>query len=91
MVEAAALGLIYQTAHLALIGRTRMQATLSLCSAHAVGSAWPRSACQGARRGDGHAGVRRVDAKVAVRAGADATFDLGGEGLRDGLRDAFAN
>jgi NADPH2:quinone reductase len=90
--KAAALSLVYQTAHFALIERARMQkgdVVLVLGASGGVGVASVQLAkALGAKMVI--AGVLGDEnAKVAMRAGADATFDLGGEGLRDGLRDAI--
>lgn len=89
--KAAALSLVYQTAHFALIERARMRegdVILVLGASGGVGVASVQLAkALGAKTVI--AGVLgEENAKVATRAGADATVDLGGENLRDGLRDA---
>jgi NADPH:quinone reductase len=88
--KAAALGLVYQTAHFALIERARMQkgdVVLVLGASGGVGVASLQLAkALGAKTVI--AGVLGDEnAKVAMRAGADATVDLGGDNLRDALRD----
>jgi len=89
-VKAAGLGLAYQTAHFALVERARMQkgdVVLVLGAAGGIGFASVQLAkALGARTVIG--AVSSADkAEIARRAGADATFDLTSDNIRDGLRD----
>ena len=88
---AAALGLVYQTAHFALVERARMQPgdrVLVLGASGGVGSAAVQLAkAMGA--GTVIGGVKGArNAELARAAGCDETIDLEMENLRDGLRDA---
>lgn len=88
---AAALGLVYQTAHFALVERAAMRpgdAVLVLGASGGVGSASVQlaKALGGGAVVGGVKGARNAD--LARAAGCDATVDLGMENLRDGLRDA---
>jgi NADPH2:quinone reductase len=89
--KAAALGLVYQTAHFALIERARMQAgdrVLVLGASGGIGVASVQLA-KALGAATVVAGVLGADnAEVARRCGADAIIDLGAIDLRDGLRDA---
>ncbi len=89
--KAAALSLVYQTAHFALVERSPLQkgdVVLVLGASGGIGVASVQLAkALGAKMVI--AGVLGDEnAKVATRAGADATVDLGLEDLRDSLRDA---
>jgi NADPH:quinone reductase len=88
--KGAALGLVYQTAHFALVERARLQAgdvVLVLGASGGIGVASVQMAkALGARMVI--AGVLgEANAKVTREAGADAVVDLGGANLRDALRD----
>lgn len=88
---AAALGLVYQTAHFALVERAQMQPgdrVLVLGASGGVGSAAVQLArAMGA--GTVIGGVKGArNAELACAAGCDETIDLEMENLRDGLRDA---
>jgi NADPH2:quinone reductase len=90
-VKGAALGLVYQTAHFALVERARMQkgeVVLVLGASGGIGVASVQLAkALGAKTVIG--GVLGAEnADVARRAGADAIIDLGSSDIRDGLRDA---
>jgi NADPH2:quinone reductase len=89
-VKGAALGLVYQTAHFALVERARMQKSdtvLVLGASGGIGVASVQLAkALGASRVI--AGVLgQANAEIARRCGADAVIDLGAADLRDGLRD----
>lgn len=89
-VKGAALGLVYQTAHFALIERARMQKgdnVLVLGASGGIGVASLQLAkALGAAKAI--AGVLgEENAVVARQHGADAVVDLGAADLRDGLRD----
>ncbi|GGO51156.1 NADPH:quinone reductase [Roseovarius pacificus] len=86
----AALGLVYQTAHFALIERAAMKpgdTVLVLGASGGVGSAAVQLArAMGA--GVVIGGVKGArNAELARAAGCDETVDLGMDNLRDGLRD----
>lgn len=88
---AAALGLVYQTSHFALVERARMQPgdrVLVLGASGGVGSAAVQlaKALGAATVIGGVKGAR--NAELARVAGCDETIDLQMENLRDGLRDA---
>jgi NADPH:quinone reductase len=88
--KGAALGLVYQTAHFALVERARLQAgnvVLVLGASGGIGVASVQMAkALGARMVI--AGVLGNDnAKVAREAGADAVIDLGAGDLRDAVRE----
>ena len=88
--KGAALGLVYQTAHFALVERARLQkgdVVLVLGASGGIGVAGVQMAkALGARMVI--AGVLGEDnAKVARQAGADAVIDLGGADLREALRE----
>ena len=88
--KGAALGLVYQTAHFALVERARLQTgnvVLVLGASGGIGVASVQVAkALGARMVI--AGVLGDDnAKVAREAGADAVIDLGGADLRESLRE----
>jgi NADPH:quinone reductase len=89
--NAAALGLVYQTAHFALIERARMQKgehVLVLGASGGIGVASVQLA-KALGAASVIAGVLGADnAEVAQRCGADTVVDLGAIDLRDGLRDA---
>ncbi|MEZ5738563.1 MAG: NADPH:quinone oxidoreductase family protein [Burkholderiaceae bacterium] len=92
--EAAALGLVYQTAHFALVSRARIQpgeTVLVLGASGGVGVAAVQLAkAFGARTVI--AGVLGSDnADIARLAGADHTIELGAVDLRDELRDQVAS
>ncbi len=90
-VDAAALGLVYQTAHFALVERAAFAAGDSVLVLGASGGVGAASVQLAKALGAGLVigGVRGDDnAALAKAAGADHTVDLGMEGLRDGLRDA---
>ena len=87
--KGAALGLVYQTAHFALVERARLQmgdVVLVLGASGGIGTASVQMAkALGARMVI--AGVLGDDnAQIARQAGADAVIDLGGADLRDALR-----
>lgn len=87
--KGAALGLVYQTAHFALVERARLHNTdtvLVLGASGGIGVASVQVAkALGARMVI--AGVLGDDnAKVARQAGADTVIDLGGADLRESLR-----
>lgn len=89
---AAALGLVYQTAHFALVERAQMQPgdrVLVLGASGGVGSAAVQLAkAMGA--GTVIGGVKGArNAELARTAGCDETIDLEMDNLRDGLRDAI--
>lgn len=88
---AAALGLVYQTSHFALVERARMQPgdrVLVLGASGGVGSAAVQLAkALGAATVIGGVKGSR-NAELARVAGCDETIDLQMENLRDGLRDA---
>jgi len=90
-IKGAALGLVYQTAHFALMERARMQSgeiVLVLGASGGVGIATVQLA-KALGAGIVIAGVRGDDAAaVARRAGADAVVDLGRDDLRESLREA---
>jgi NADPH:quinone reductase len=88
--KGAALGLVYQTAHFALVERARLRegdVVLVLGASGGIGVASVQMAkALGARMVI--AGVLGDDnANVARQAGADAVTDLGGADLRDALRE----
>lgn len=88
--KGAALGLAYQTAHFALVERARMQrgdVVLVLGASGGIGiAALQLAKAMGAKTVIG--AVRgESNAKIARRAGADATFDLGSSDIHNGLRD----
>jgi NADPH:quinone reductase len=88
--KGAALGLVYQTAHFALVERARLQKgelVLVLGASGGIGVASEQMAkALGARMVI--AGVLgEANATVARKAGADAVIDLGGADLRDALRE----
>lgn len=90
-IKGAALGLVYQTAHFALVERARLQkgdVVLVLGASGGIGVASLQLAkALGASKVI--AGVLgEANADVARRCGADAVIDLGSADLRDGLRDA---
>lgn len=92
--KGAALGLVYQTAHFALIERARMQpgdCVLVLGASGGIGVASVQLAkALGAKTVI--AGVLgQGNVEVARRCGADVVIDLGAPDLRDGLRDAVRN
>lgn len=89
--KAAALGLVYQTAHFALVERARMQKgdrVLVLGASGGIGVA----SVQLAKALGASAVIAAVlgsdNVVVAQRCGADAVIDLATIDLRDGLRDA---
>lgn len=88
---AAALGLVYQTSHFALIERGGFQAdetVLVLGASGGIGTAAVQLArAMGAKTVIG-AVLGAGSAKVARDAGCDVTVDLRMDNLRDGLRDA---
>ena len=89
--DAAALGLVYQTAHFALAERAALSAGDSVLVLGASGGVGAASVQLAKALGAGLVigGVRGDDnAALAKAAGADHTVELGMEGLRDGLRDA---
>lgn len=89
--DAAALGLVYQTAHFALVDRAALSAGDSVLVLGASGGVGAASVQLAKALGAGLVigGVRGGDnAALAKAAGADHTVELGMEGLRDGLRDA---
>jgi len=89
--EAAALGLVYQTAHFALVERAALAAGETVLVLGASGGIGMASVQLAKALGAGLVigGVRGDDnAAVARAAGADHVIDLGMQGLRDGLRDA---
>lgn len=91
--EAAALGLVYQTAHFALAERAGLRPGETVLVLGASGGIGVASVQVAKALGAGAviAGVLGADnAAVARRAGADATVELGGEGLRDRLRGEVA-
>ena len=87
---AAAFGLVYQTAYLALTDRAGMgpgETVLVLGATGGIGMAAVQLAkALGAWRVI--AATRGEGAKLARRMGADVTIDAGMDNLRDGLRDA---
>jgi NADPH2:quinone reductase len=90
-VKGAALGLVYQTAHFALIERARMQngdnvLVLGASGGIGVASVQLAKALGAAKVIAGVLGEE--NAVVARQCGADAVVDLGASNLRDGLRDA---
>ncbi|MPZ58934.1 MAG: zinc-binding dehydrogenase [Rhizobiales bacterium] len=89
--KAAALGLVYQTAHFALIERARMQKgdrVLVLGASGGIGVASVQLA-KALGAATVVAGVLgEANAEVARRCGADAVIDLGAIDLRDGVREA---
>ena len=90
-VKGAALGLVYQTAHFALVERAHIRkgdVVLVLGASGGIGVASVQLAkALGAKIVIGGVlGAQNAD--VARRAGADATIDLGMSDIRDGLRDA---
>lgn len=86
----AALGLVYQTAHFALIDRAAMKpgdTVLVLGASGGVGSASVQLA-RALGAGCVVGGVKGArNAELARAAGCDATIDLEMDNLRDGLRD----
>lgn len=89
--KAAALGLVYQTAHFALIERARMQRRDNVLVLGASGGIGVASVQLAKALGAATviAGVLGPsNAAVARRCGADAVIDFEGHDLRDGLRDA---
>jgi len=88
--DAAAMGLVYQTAWFALFDRARMQpgeTVLVLGATGGVGLAAIQVA-KATGAGTVLAGVTTMSkAQAALDAGADAIIDLSVENLRDGLRD----
>ena len=92
--KAAALSLVYQTAHFALIERARMQkgdVVLALGASGGIGVASVQLAKALGAKAVIAGILGNENAKVATRAGADATVDLSADNLRDGLRDAVRN
>jgi NADPH2:quinone reductase len=88
--DAAALGLVYQTAHFALAERAALSAGDSVLVLGASGGIGVASVQLAKALGAGLVigGVLGDDnAAFAKAAGADHAIDLGMEGLRDGLRD----
>ena len=88
--QGAALGLVYQTAHFALLDRARLEAGESVLVLGASGGIGTASAQLAKALGAGQviAGVLGSEnARVALRVGADCVVDLGMDDLRDGLRD----
>jgi NADPH:quinone reductase len=88
--KGSALGLVYQTAHFALVERARLQkgeVVLVLGASGGIGVASVQMAkALGARMVI--AGVLgEANAKVVQKTGADAVIDLGGADLRDTLRE----
>ena len=88
--QGAALGLVYQTAHFALIDRARLtagEAVLVLGASGGIGTASVQLA-KALGAGQVIAGVLGEESvHVARQAGADRVVDLGMNDLRDGLRD----
>lgn len=87
----AALGLVYQTAHFALVERARMQRGETVLVLGASGGIGVASVQLAKALGASvvMAGVLgAANAEVARNCGADAVIDLGAIDLRDGLRDA---
>ncbi|HSS62981.1 MAG TPA: NADPH:quinone oxidoreductase family protein, partial [Gammaproteobacteria bacterium] len=87
--HAAALGLVYQTAHFALSERGHVSAGERVLVTGAAGGVGV-AAIQliKAYGGIAFAGIRRPDQEAGVReAGADHVVQLSGENLYDGLRD----
>lgn len=89
--QGAALGLVYQTAHFALIERARMQKgdrvlVLGASGGIGVASVQLAKALGAATVVAGVLGQGNIN--VARNCGADAVIDLGTIDLRDGLRDA---
>jgi NADPH2:quinone reductase len=93
-VKGAALGLVYQTAHFALVERARMQkgdVVLVLGASGGIGFAGVQLAkALGAKLVIGGV-LGEENAAIARRAGADATIDLGRSDIRDSLRDEVRN
>ncbi len=89
--QGAALGLVYQTAHFALIERARMQPgerVLVLGASGGIGVASVQLA-KALGAGTVIAGVLGAgNAEIARQCGADTVIDLGAIDLRDGLREA---
>ncbi len=89
--QGAALGLVYQTAHFALIERARMQPgerVLVLGASGGIGVASVQLA-KALGAGTVIAGVLGAgNVEIAQQCGADTVFDLGAIDLRDGLREA---
>ncbi|MBX9840801.1 MAG: NADPH:quinone oxidoreductase family protein [Xanthobacteraceae bacterium] len=89
--RAAALGLVYQTAHFALIERARMQKgerVLVLGASGGIGMASVQLAkALGASTVIGGV-LGPANVEIARRCGADVVIDLGLIDLRDGLREA---
>lgn len=89
--QGAALGLVYQTAHFALIERARMQPgdrvlVLGASGGIGVASVQLAKALGAATVIAGVLGAGNVE--IARQCGADNVIDLGAIDLRDGLRDA---
>ncbi|MDP2409771.1 MAG: NADPH:quinone oxidoreductase family protein [Pseudolabrys sp.] len=89
--QGAALGLVYQTAHFALIERARMQPgerVLVLGASGGIGVASVQLA-RALGAGTVIAGVLGTgNVEIARQCGADTVIDLGAIDLRDGLREA---
>jgi len=88
-VEAAAMGLVYQTAHFALIDRGRFEPGETVL-VNGAGGGVGLAAIQLVKALDGVAlaGTGSPAKADAIRAvGADAIIDLGAENLRDALRE----
>ncbi len=89
--QGAALGLVYQTAHFALIERARMQPGERVLVLGASGGIGVASVQLARALGAGTViagvlGAANVD--IARQCGADTVIDLGAIDLRDGLREA---
>jgi NADPH:quinone reductase len=88
-VEAAAMGLVYQTAHFALVERGRFEPGETVL-VNGAGGGVGLAAIQLVKALDGIAiaGTRSPGKADAIRAaGADAIIDLGADNLRDALRE----
>jgi len=88
---AAALGLVYQTSHFAIVDRARLAAGESVLVLGASGGVGFAAVQLAKALGAGVviAGAVGVEnQRIATLAGADCTIDLSMHGLRDGLRDA---
>jgi NADPH2:quinone reductase len=87
--EAAAMGLVYQTAYFALVERGRYQPGETVL-VHGAGGGGGLAAVQIAKALGARvlAGVRRAEhAALALANGADHVIELGRENLRDSLRE----